>query len=309
MSYEGTDVGSSGVNPLVSVVIATHFRNHLLQEAIESVLDQQYEPVELIVVDDSGNGHAEPVIDRYDAAQGIIRAENGGWAAAYTDGIRASTGTYVHLLDDDDYFLPGKLARSVEAIERADEAAVVYTGLEQDTLGPVYPDPDVRGDILDRALVFRTFPCCTITMLIERALLEELLPLSPVADDLLLKIELARRTPFASVDACLVYRREAYSQKWQGMSMVGEMHRVLDHHAPLYDRRPAVKREALVRTLVTEGEVRLSQTIWSAAAVACFVRACYHTDRGRLHHVARVGSSLFGRPGITLARRLYDAGR
>ena len=296
---------TSGVPPLVSVVIATHFRNHLLQDAIESALEQQYEPMEVIVVDDSGNGHAEPVIDRYETVRGLIRDENGGWAAAYTDGIRAANGTYIHLLDDDDYFLPGKLEHSVAAIERHDDAGVVYTGMEQDTLGPVYPDPAVRGDILERALAFRTFPCCTITMLIDRTLLTELLPLSPIADDLLLKIELARRTEFQPVEACLVYRRKAYSRKWHGMAMVGEMQRVLDHHAPLYDEYPAIKREAMVRTLVTEGEIRLDEAVWSPAAIACFARASYHADGGRLRHLARCGSAMFGRPGLALARRMY----
>lgn len=65
--------------PLISVVIATHYRNELLARAIESVLEQGYEPVELIVVDDSGEGHASPVIDRYDDVIGIIRDANGGW--------------------------------------------------------------------------------------------------------------------------------------------------------------------------------------------------------------------------------------
>ena len=298
----------SGVPPLVSVVIATHFRNHLLQDAIESALDQQYEPTEVIVVDDSGTGHARPVIERYDEVHGIVREENGGWAAAYTDGIRAAEGAYVHLLDDDDYFLPGKLDRSVAAIERYDDVDVVYTGMEQDTLGPVYPDPAVAGDVLDRALAFRTFPCCTITMLIDRSLLAELLPLSSIADDLLLKIELARRTDFEPVDACLVYRRKAYSRKWHGMAMVGEMRRVIDHHAALYDERPAIKREALVRTLVTEGEIRLDRSAWSPAAIACFARASYHADGGRLRHLARCGSAVFGRPGLALARKVYGSG-
>lgn len=47
----------------ISVIVPTHYRNELLPEAIESVARQAYDPVELVVVDDSGEGHAEPTID------------------------------------------------------------------------------------------------------------------------------------------------------------------------------------------------------------------------------------------------------
>ena len=294
---------TSGVPPLVSVVIATHFRNHLLQDAIESALEQQYEPMEVIVVDDSGNGHAEPVIDRYETVRGLIRDENGGWAAAYTDGIRAANGTYIHLLDDDDYFLPGKLEHSVAAIERHDDAGVVYTGMEQDTLGPVYPDPAVRGDILERALAFRTFPCCTITMLIDRTLLTELLPLSPIADDLLLKIELARRTEFQPVEACLVYRRKEQSRKWVGLEKFAEMKRIVHHQRDLYEKRPDIRRAVLAERYEEEGQFRLEQQLWSAQAIYCFLKAAYYAEDARVRCGGQMFASLLGRPGWLTAQR------
>jgi len=75
------------VTPKISIIIPTYYRNDVLPEAIESVLDQNYEPTEVIVVDDSGEGNAEPVIAEYDEVRGIIREENGNWKAALTTGI------------------------------------------------------------------------------------------------------------------------------------------------------------------------------------------------------------------------------
>ena len=76
----------------ISVIIPTYYRNDLLPEAIESVLEQDYEPLEIIVVDDSGEENAEPVLAEHDEFQGIIRKENGNWKAALTTDIKASTG-------------------------------------------------------------------------------------------------------------------------------------------------------------------------------------------------------------------------
>lgn len=295
-----------GDAPLVSVVIATYYRNELLVDAIESVLAQEYEPVELIVVDDSGEGHARPVLDEYEAVTPIVRSTNGDWAAAYTDGIEASSGTYIQLLDDDDYLLPGKLRKTVAATEEDPDVGVAYSGLEQDTLGPVRPDPDVRGDILRRALRFRTFPCCTITMLVDRGVLEPSLPLATHADDLNLKIELAARTRFDYVDECLAYRRKEAGRKWQGLAKIREMKACIEYHDQLYDRYPAIRRQALAETYAREGRLRLDQQAWSPPAIACFLRATHHSERSRWRFAGRAVAACFGRPGLDLARYLHD---
>lgn len=294
--------------PKISVIIATYYRNTLVSDAIESVLEQSYEPVELIVVDDSGERHAAPVLEQYDAVEAIYRETNGGWAAAYTTGIRAASGQFIQLLDDDDYLLPGKLARTAGVLMDDPEVGVVYSGLKQDTLGEVPPDPAVRGDILINALLFQTFPCCTITMLIDRDVLEPSLPLASHADDLNLKIELATRTRFEYVDACLVYRRKEAGRKWDGTSKIREMKACIAHHEDLYAGYPGVKKRVLAQTYVQEGHVYLSQRPWSPRATVCFAKAAYHTERHRLQFVVRVLASIFGRPGIhavrTLERRL-----
>lgn len=64
----------------ISVIIPTHYRNDLFPEVIEGVAEQEYEPIELIVVDDSGERHAEPVLSECDdiVDQPIVRDENGG---------------------------------------------------------------------------------------------------------------------------------------------------------------------------------------------------------------------------------------
>lgn len=295
------------MKPKISVVIATYYRNELLQEAIESVQEQDYEPIELIVVDDSGEGHAKPVLDKFDDIKAIIREENGGWGKAYTMGIRASTGEYIHLLDDDDYFLDGKLSKSLEAIQADTDVGVVYTGLESDVRGLQYPNPEVSGDVIERALQFKMYPCCTITMLVERDVMMDVLPLAEYADDLDLKIELARRTKFDYVEECLVYRRKTESEKWVGLGKYAEMKQIVRQQRELYDEYPWIRRAVLAERYEKEGKERLDQQFWSATAVLCFLKATYYANETRPRCFVQTVASLLGQPGLNTARRVRKA--
>lgn len=291
------------LNPKISVIIATYYRNDLVRDAIESVLDQDYEPIELIVVDDSGEGHAEPVLDEYDEIQPIIRETNGDWAAAYTTGIEAGSGEYFQFLDDDDYLLPGKLAKTAEVLSADPEVGVAFCGVEEEGVGAVRPDPGLRGDILERALRFRTYPVCTISMLMEREVLEDTLPFATYADDHDLKIELAKRTKFDYVDECLVYRRVLEDRKWSGWNRIREMKAVLEHQRDVYEQYPEIHRATLAHTLTQEGNLRLEEQLWSPRAIACFAKAAFLTTEYRSFYVGRLLGSFFGRPGMSLARK------
>lgn len=286
------------------MIIATYYRNELLQEAIESVLAQDYAPIELIVVDDSGEGHAASVLDQYDEVTAIIRSENGGWGRAYTQGVETSTGEYIHFLDDDDYFLPGKLRKTLEVLKADPEAKVAYSGLIQDDRGLQYPDPAVTGDVLERALRFKTYPCCTITMLMERDVLLDVLPLATYGDDLVLKIELARRTPFTTVDECLVYRRKATSRRWDGLQRFAEMKRIISHQHELYDQYPHIRRAVLAERYEEEGQTRLDHKRWTPRAPLCFGKAFYYADENRFRIGVQFVASLFGRPGLATIRQV-----
>jgi glycosyltransferase involved in cell wall biosynthesis len=94
--------------PLASVVVTTKNRIALLPRAIQSVLEQTWRSLELIVVDD---GSDVPVaLPTADPRARIIRNEvSKGVGEARNIGFRAATGEFFCMLDDDDWYLPGKL--------------------------------------------------------------------------------------------------------------------------------------------------------------------------------------------------------
>ncbi len=99
---------------LISVVIPTHDRAAFLPRAVSSVLAQEGVDLELIVVDDGSTDNTRLVLARYqDRRLQVIRQRHSGVAAARNRGIEHSRGEYIALLDSDDEWLPGKLARQL----------------------------------------------------------------------------------------------------------------------------------------------------------------------------------------------------
>jgi glycosyltransferase involved in cell wall biosynthesis len=98
--------------PLVSTVIPVYNGDMYLAQAIDSVLAQDYAPVETIVVDDGSEDATGTIARSYDRVL-YIRQENQGHGAARNTGIVASSGEFVAFLDADDVWLPNKLSTQI----------------------------------------------------------------------------------------------------------------------------------------------------------------------------------------------------
>ncbi|OYR50654.1 glycosyl transferase [Halorubrum sp. Ea1] len=300
--------------PKISVIIPTYYRNDVLPEAIESALSQEYEPVEVIVVDDSGEGAAEPVIEEYDEVRGVIREENGNWKAALTTGIRSSTGEYIQFLDDDDRLFEGKLTKTAAVLRENPEVGVSYCGVLRGD-ERCYPKPNVSGDFLEEALAFQTFPMWTGSMLIEREVLLDCLPLAGMGEDddldielgdTDLKIELARRTKTDYVDEILAFYRQETNDRWTGPRRFRKVKQNVEHQRELYDRYPSIRRELLASWHEKQAVYWLEEKAWSHKPVSNFLRAAYCSEApaDKVKYGAGAVVSLLGRPGWHLAESI-----
>lgn len=118
---------SSG-DPTVSVVIPTYNRPEMLEGAIETVLQQTYENIELVVVDDgSEEDYAVEIVEGYsDSRVDVVEHdENRGLSAARNTGIQFARGEYVAFLDDDDRWHEAKLARQVAVLDAEPDVGLV----------------------------------------------------------------------------------------------------------------------------------------------------------------------------------------
>ena len=110
---------------LVSIIITTYRRAELLNRSISSVLNQTYEYIEIIVVDDnnpdsSDRMETERVMEFYRDNPKVVyirQSCNQRQPAALNAGIKNAKGKYIGFLDDDDEFLPHKIEMQVKALE------------------------------------------------------------------------------------------------------------------------------------------------------------------------------------------------
>ena len=112
--------------PLVTALINTYNYARFLPFAINSVLNQTYKNIEIIVVDDGSTDHTQEVLQRYAGRVMNIRTTNGGQAHAFNVGIPLARGELLMLLDADDAWLPNKVERMVEFAAERPNAAMLY---------------------------------------------------------------------------------------------------------------------------------------------------------------------------------------
>lgn len=107
--------------PLVSVILPSYNRAHTLLRAVNSVLNQDYREIELIVVDDaSTDGSADLLKGIADPRLRVIRHDrNKGVAGATNTGIRAARGEIIAFQDSDDEWLDGKLSQQMARLAAA----------------------------------------------------------------------------------------------------------------------------------------------------------------------------------------------
>ncbi len=135
---------SSSAAPVISVVIASYNHERYIRECVQSVLDQSYQNFEILITDDGSSDASVSRVMEMDDPRIHLRAfeRNQGACAAMNDAIRRSRGQYIAVLNSDDVFLPGKLARQVALLDTRPDLGAVF-GWPQfiDERGQPFHDP------------------------------------------------------------------------------------------------------------------------------------------------------------------------
>jgi glycosyltransferase involved in cell wall biosynthesis len=112
--------------PLVSVVIPAYNAEKFVLQAVRSVLQQCYQPLEIWLVDDGSTDQTAEIVRQHAPTVKIVRQENAGVAAARNTGVQLARGELICFLDADDGWLPGKLAAQVAYMQAHPEVGLLY---------------------------------------------------------------------------------------------------------------------------------------------------------------------------------------
>ncbi|MFW6335176.1 MAG: glycosyltransferase, partial [Desulfosalsimonas sp.] len=113
--------------PLVSAVIPVCNRQGWIAEAVDSVLAQDYRPLELIVVDDGSTDATADTVLSYGSRLTYIYQENRGVSAARNRGAAAARGDWLAFLDSDDLWLEGKISAQMEYFRHNPQVRICQT--------------------------------------------------------------------------------------------------------------------------------------------------------------------------------------
>ncbi|CAI8872524.1 glycosyltransferase family 2 protein [Priestia megaterium] len=170
--------------PKVSVIVPTYKRPKYLKRAIDSVLNQTYKNIELIVVDDNNDGDRSRLETQNLMAQFhderinyIKHKVNKNGAAARNTGIKYSTGSYIAFLDDDDEFFPERIELLVEKMESIDKTwGVCYTGyIKYMKNNKVIKGKEkIEGDAYLQALMRNIFIGAGSNLFVRKEIVEEI---------------------------------------------------------------------------------------------------------------------------------------
>lgn len=166
---------------LVTAVVITHNRIELLKKAVQSVLDQTYPNIELIVVDDASVDGTKEVFEKLSKEKGfryiyIPKEESKGGNHARNVGIQAGNGSYVAFLDDDDEWLPEKTEKQVAFLRSHPEILAVHCGkifeynFTEKKTRPLEELPE--GDYYER--VWSKVPFTTSCLMVRRELFDKI---------------------------------------------------------------------------------------------------------------------------------------
>ena len=104
--------------PLVSVVIPAYNAERYIADTLQSILDQTYRNIEIIVIDDGSTDNTASILKGYaDKIKIALRKNSGNCSIPRNDGIELANGKYISFFDADDLMLPDRIERQVKLLE------------------------------------------------------------------------------------------------------------------------------------------------------------------------------------------------
>jgi glycosyltransferase involved in cell wall biosynthesis len=268
---------------LFSVVIPSYNRAALLRHAVESVLAQDWQDFEIIVVDDGSTDATSQVLQSFGAKIRVFHQKNQGPGAARNLGARNATGEYLAFMDSDDVWFPWTLATYAQIINDHDRPTLIAG-----TLLYFHNDTELNG-LVSKPLALEYFAdyfaasrrgryCGTCQMVVRRATLVEIggfakENLNAEDHDLVMRLGTAPGFVYVTSPAMIGYRQHTQAvTKDLSKTFTGLVHMLQMEKAGQYPGGRARRRERwrilalhvrpLILALLLNGEYRRAWALY-----------------------------------------------
>lgn len=286
--------------PTFSVVIPVHNGADTISEAIESVLAQTYQPVQLVVCDDGSTDRTAAAVEPYRGRVTYLRKTRGGVASARNAALEVATGAFVAALDADDVYLPDRLEALAGLAAARPELELLCTDaiLERDgapialfSAGCPFETVDQRAAILER--------CFCIAPAVRR---ETLLAAGGFDESLRTGSdwECAIRLIHAGARAGLV-EQALYRYRVQGETLTSDRIATLRDRVFLLERARGSYKLGETESAALERSLAAQRTALVLTEAEAALRAQWPDARGRALAAARSPGLPLGARGAALA--------
>lgn len=116
--------------PKISVIIPIYNVELYLRQCLDSIVNQTYRNLEIILIDDGSSDNCGKICDEYaekDSRVIVIHKENGGLSAARNDGLACATGKWISFIDSDDWCELNLYEQAVSQAEKIDSDIIIYS--------------------------------------------------------------------------------------------------------------------------------------------------------------------------------------
>ncbi len=294
--------------PEVSIIITVYNLATYLEEAIRSVLNQTYQDMEIIVVDDGSTDNTRELVMNFANPKiNYIFQKNRGAGAARNTGIRASTGRYIAFLDADDVWLPQKLELQLKVIESSPWASVIYCDMYfygttdytlPETFFQQFKWPPPWGKVLDK-MAIRSFGIPS-TLLVKRDVFEKIGLFDeglPYCDDYDMLLRMAAYFEFEVLPTPLVKYRLHPSQISRNYAQV------LMNHVIVFDK--AKELPGVNDSIRKRLNIRLADTHFQYAVVL-FRKGNWRTGSKELMATAKSNAWMLFPLSLSFLKRIFN---
>jgi len=272
------------MNGLVTVIVPAYNRGKYIIQAVESVLNQTYKKIELIVIDDGSTDDTYGLLQEYSDRLTLLTHENRlnkGQSASINLGLKQAQGEFIAVLDSDDYWELNKLEIQVAYMNKNPDIGLLYTngyGVSEsgEIIYPYHKDNHVEMNDPNKVLV-DCYLALPVNSLVRKKVYDEVGGFNETyraAQDHDMLIRIAEKTNLAYLpDFLFYYRRHPQSISYQGTETrwrVGfKILKAAESRYP-YKKQTIKKRKAVLNFRLAQCFYRQKKLI---SAVLCLLKS------------------------------------